>query len=439
MDVLTVELSDTERMDEAEPEEVEDGSHNKQGRPIRTQTDHRKLYWTERRQRKNRFKKAESEASKAKPSKPKSSKPKVRSEVVVVAKQAVTIKQPGPDAEKANLDKKKKKKKSIEAKRRARQKQRLARREEDRKVRALMGDPCPEVNDDEDEADMPKNDTFANIGVPPCFWDNLSDDDVDYHIDEDALEPPEPDDDFRWRPKSKPKSTGQDQTTGMVNQRPIWNVLRPLELRAMALARRLSCEKELVPMPKVSEAKAEQKVEALRVFNPPKQKVIAYGAAGHFTHNRIDRDLEDFYKSVYKYHFFSFDTEGNGELVFTKGPNRGKPGRSILVLGSPAGDVIVFYDPSDISQKLRNLFADPTVLKLQSGIEHDVALLPFRIFGLVDSGCFVPFLDNASPAFGIKRLHELVYPDGPKRVDFKYHPFKKSYVNETFHLVHEKR
>ena len=243
-DILTVELSDTERMDEAEPEvqEVEDGSHNKQGRSIRTQTDHRKLYWTERRQRKNRFKKAES------------SKPKVRSEVVVVAKQAVTMKQPDPDTEKANLNKKKKKK-SIEAKRRARQKQRLARREEDRKIRALMGDPCPEVNDDEDEADMPKNDTFANIGVPPCFWDNLSDDDVDYHIDEDALEPPEPDDDFRWRPKSKPKSTGQDQTAGMVNQRPIWNVLRPLELRAMALARRLSCEKDLVPMPKVSEAR----------------------------------------------------------------------------------------------------------------------------------------------------------------------------------------
>ena len=420
-EVLLIDVDEADLLDYEPMEEDVAGPSLVQGVPeVQVQDEEqmaKKLYWKKRKERSKRNKQLQKELSKK--SKPKAS---VKSEVVVVAKQAAAVKQPGFDVQKY------KRKKTLDARRRARQRRRIARRDGDREVRRLMGDPEPEGDDD---ADMPKGDTFANIGKPACFWDELSDDDLDY---QDDLGEPEAEDEYEFVPK-KHRSKPEPESRRTHTQKPVWASLRPLELRAMTLARRTSVERELVRMPFVSKAKAAQKVKALRALNPPTNKIIVFGSKTFHSAQKVNGETEEFLKSIYKYHFFSFDTEGNGELTFTKGPKQGQKGRSILVIGNPAGEIVIFYDPSDISQKIRDLFADATVLKLQSGIDHDVALLPFRIFGIVDTGCFVPFLNPSSESYGIKTLHDLVYPDGPKRVDFKYFPFKKAYENENLHHV----
>ena len=67
----------------------------------------------------------------------------------------------------------------------------------------------------------------------------------------------------------------------------------------------------------------------------------------------------------------------------------------MLVFGNAVGEAVIFYDPNDVTAKIRAIFADPTILKVQTGIEADIVLLPFRVFGLVDSGCFVPLFDSS--------------------------------------------
>ena len=109
-----------------------------------------------------------------------------------------------------------------------------------------------------------------------------------------------------------------------------------------------------------------------------------------------------------KYNFFSFDTEGAIKLRYNRGPKKGEEGRSVLVLGNADGEAIIFYDPKDVTDRIRRVFADPTILKVQTGVDADIVLLPFRVFGLVDSGCFVPFIDSSIRNFSLPHLHDFV-------------------------------
>ena len=174
-EVLLINVDEADLLDYEPMEEDVAGPSLVQGVPeVQVQDEEqiaKKLYWKKRKERSKRNKQLQKESSKKAKSKP---KPSVKSEVVVVAKQATAVKQPGFDVQKH------KRKKTLDARRRARQRRRIARRDGDREVRRLMGDPEPEGDDD---ADLPKGDTFANIGKPACFWDELSDDDLDYQTD----------------------------------------------------------------------------------------------------------------------------------------------------------------------------------------------------------------------------------------------------------------
>ena len=112
--------------------------------------------------------------------------------------------------------------------------------------------------------------------------------------------------------------------------------------------------------------------------------------------------------------------------------------RSLLVLGNVDGKAIIFYDPNDVTAKIRAIFADPTILKVQTGIEADIVLLPFRIFGLVDLGCFVPFFDSLIRNFSLTHLHEFVYPNGPFRVEWPFRTAMREYENETLHMIKDR-
>ena len=161
-------------------------------------------------------------------------------------------------------------------------------------------------------------------------------------------------------------------------------------------------------------------VDLLKVFNPPiAHSITTISAKGRkgLSETEIDDKTAPFFHSVRRYGFFSFDTEASGKLKFHRGPNAGQEGRSVLVMGNAAGQALIFYDPNDVTAKIRAIFADPTVLKVQTGIEADIVLLPFRVFGLVDSGCFVPFYDSSIRNFSMSHLHKFVYPDGPSRVE----------------------
>ena len=147
-----------------------------------------------------------------------------------------------------------------------------------------------------------------------------------------------------------------------------------------------------------------------------------------------------------KYNFFSFDTEGAGKLRYNRGPKKGEEGRSVLVLGNADGEAIIFYDPNDVTDRLRRVFADPTILKVQTGVDADIVLLPFQVFGLVNLGCFVPFL--ALPrqfhpkllALSLARIclsertktHRMAFPNGHELTAMR------EYKNETFHLIKDR-
>ena len=321
---------------------------------------------------------------------------------------------------------KRKKRKSAAAKQRSRQKQRDKQKAADREVRRLMGDPEPEFN--AEERDEPEGDTFAEVGMPEDF--GLMVDLCDYEEEQ------EPVDDFEYRPKRLRRSSDPDTVPPPV-EKAIWRSLRPLEIHAMSLARKTSCSKELVPMPKVTRPMALKMIEGLTVQNPPKQRIIAYGSQSRCSPSKVKSDTESIVRSIRKYGFCSFDTEGAGKLMFKKGPKNGEAGRSILVIGSPDGEVVIFYDPSDLSQEFVDIFRDPTIFKVQAGIDQDIGLLPFRVFGLVDSGCFVPFLNNATRKNGISFLHKLVFPQGPARVEYNWRTFDATYRNESLHVIHE--
>ena len=152
----------------------------------------------------------------------------------------------------------------------------------------------------------------------------------------------------------------------------------------MNLARKTSYERNLVPMPFVTKDNIRTIRDKLRFFNPPTDhKIIAFSSKGNMLKPEdIDQKTQNFFLSVKKYNFFSFDTEGAGKLKFNRGPKKGEEGRSILVLGNADGEAIIFYDPDDVTDRFRRVFADPTILKVQTGV--DIVLVPFRVFGLVD-------------------------------------------------------
>ena len=206
----------------------------------------------------------------------------------------------------------------------------------------------------------------------------------------------------------------------------------------MNLARKTSYERELVPMPVMTKDDIKFIVDKLKVFNPPiKHKITAFSSKGKVVMD-IDDKTETFFQSVRRYGFFSFDTEASGKLKFNRGPNAGEEGRSVLVLGNADGEAIIFYDPNNVTAKIRAIFADPTILKVQTGIQADIVLLPFRVFGLVDSGCFVPFFDSSIRNFSLTHLHEFVYPNGPFRVEWPFRTAMREYKNETLHMIKDR-
>ena len=76
--------------------------------------------------------------------------------------------------------------------------------------------------------------------------------------------------------------------------------------------------------------------------------------------------------------------------------------------------------------------------KVQTGVDTDIVLLPFRVFGLVDLGCFIPFFDSSIQNFSLSHLHGFVYPKGPSRVEWPFRTAMREYENETFHLIKDR-
>ena len=310
----------------------------------------------------------------------------------------------------------------ITARRVARQRQRQTRKANDNEIRQIY--EMPTLSLGEGERELPADSIFGPAPLPADYWEEI---------------------------RKEYENVGFDPNPGEINpfhfmnthdppthpgEKPVWKILRSLEISAMNLARKTSWSRELVPMPKLPLDKLWEMVDKLKVINWPTQSVLEYRSDVHHNVRMTERRAEQFIKVITKYHFFSFDVVANGTLEFNKGGKKGETGRSILVVAHPEAEVLIYYDPDDVPDNLRKVFADPTVFKIQTGIDRDVGLLPFRVFGLIDAGTFVPFFDNSCRQYSARVLYEHVWRDD-NWVKWDHYGFPRIYERETLHCKHK--
>jgi len=134
--------------------------------------------------------------------------------------------------------------------------------------------------------------------------------------------------------------------------------------------------------------------------------------------DRTDTEMvKDFLISVRAWRCLCFDTETNGELPFLLPPNRGQPGRVPVVFGNPEGQVLIFHDPRDVPQAIKDICADFGYVKFQSGIENDILLLKkcgFTFRGIVDVQTLLTLAKPASRYCGIEECSRYVWQTDPR-------------------------
>ena len=166
-------------------------------------------------------------------------------------------------------------------------------------------------------------------------------------------------------------------------------------------------------MPVISRTEANRLISRqgpyfVNIRRPDFSKVTQYKTA-----ERTDpQTIKDFLVSVKAWRCLCFDTEDDGKSPFLQQPNRGQPGRVPVIFGSPDGQVLIFHDPRDVPQSIKDICADFAYVKLQSGIENDIKLLEksgFKFRGIVDVQTLFALAKPELDACGIQECTRYVW------------------------------
>jgi hypothetical protein len=133
--------------------------------------------------------------------------------------------------------------------------------------------------------------------------------------------------------------------------------------------------------------------------------------------------LRTFLLSVDDWRVLCFDTESDGKMLYKVEPNKGKPGRILIVFGNLAKQVLVFHDSRETPQELRDRCADFRYVKFQSGAEHDLAHLKQNRFldfrGVVDVQTLITLIRPATKQSGIELCTQYVWGDDTERNEYE--------------------
>jgi hypothetical protein len=126
--------------------------------------------------------------------------------------------------------------------------------------------------------------------------------------------------------------------------------------------------------------------------------------------------LDNFLLSVWAWRVLCFDTESNQKVLRYKvDPNKGELGRTPVIFGNPAGQVLVFHDARQTPLELVKICADFSYIKLQSGVENDVEMLRNNGFkfirNLVDVQTLITLVRPKELACGIEACTQYVWGD----------------------------
>jgi hypothetical protein len=147
--------------------------------------------------------------------------------------------------------------------------------------------------------------------------------------------------------------------------------------------------------------------------------------------------LEEFLLTVHAWRVLCFDTESDQTILrYNVEPNKGKIGRTPVVFGNPAGQVLIFHDARQTPLELVKICADFRYMKIQSGIENDIRMLQSQGFaffrGLVDVQTLITLVRPDTKQCGIEFCTQYVWGSEAKK-DEKLRVKWTKFFNGSYH------
>ena len=148
--------------------------------------------------------------------------------------------------------------------------------------------------------------------------------------------------------------------------------------------------------------------------------------------------LTKFINEVRACHFFSFDTESQGNLK----RNGRASDRLFCSMSCPqTAAVMIFHDCEDIPQEIRDILADYAIAKIQSGIGNDVkhfSKIGIPVRGVVDSGTLFLLINPDSVGYGAEKQLLHLYPRKKSHVPYPWQHMPAQLDNESLDFCSKK-